>query len=188
MRRTRDADDQTVLVIDGSLPPKASGPPAHVHFHQREEGIVKAGTLGAPAWKKEDPCAVLEGPPSFLPESWIPGGTQATISGSCVGGQFRRVTWIATSRRCLRFSTPARPVGHRFFTWPTCCGGIATRNRLRCRHELFSGSFFLSFFFVGARDGQIPRGYKSARLARVVHGGPGSVDCEICATTFLCHV
>jgi quercetin dioxygenase-like cupin family protein len=47
MCRVRDAEGQTVLAIDGSLPPRASGPPLHVHFHQREEGIVKAGSLGA---------------------------------------------------------------------------------------------------------------------------------------------
>jgi mannose-6-phosphate isomerase-like protein (cupin superfamily) len=47
LRRLRDADGQTVLAIDGSLPPGMSGPPLHVHFHQREEGLVKAGSLGA---------------------------------------------------------------------------------------------------------------------------------------------
>jgi quercetin dioxygenase-like cupin family protein len=47
MRRVRDSQGQTVLTMEGSLPPRASGPPLHVHFHQREEGIVKAGTLGA---------------------------------------------------------------------------------------------------------------------------------------------
>jgi hypothetical protein len=47
MRRVRDSGGQTVLAIDGSLPPRASGPPLHVHFHLREEGIVKAGSLGA---------------------------------------------------------------------------------------------------------------------------------------------
>jgi len=46
MRRVCDAEGQTVLTIDGSLPPGASGPPPHVHFQQREEGIVKAGSLG----------------------------------------------------------------------------------------------------------------------------------------------
>jgi hypothetical protein len=47
MRRMRDAAGQTILAIDGSLPPKSSGPPPHAHFREREEGIVKAGTLGA---------------------------------------------------------------------------------------------------------------------------------------------
>ena len=47
MRRMRDAQGQIVLTLDGSLPPGTSGPPLHVHFHENEEGIVKAGTLGA---------------------------------------------------------------------------------------------------------------------------------------------
>ena len=47
MRRMRDAEGPTILVIEGSLPPGASGPPPHVHFHQREEVTVKSGTLGA---------------------------------------------------------------------------------------------------------------------------------------------
>ncbi len=47
MRRVRDAAGRTVLTIEGSLPPRSSGPPPHVHFREREEGTVKAGTLGA---------------------------------------------------------------------------------------------------------------------------------------------
>lgn len=47
MRRVHDAEGRTILTIDGSLPPRMSGPPAHVHFHQREEAVVKAGSLGA---------------------------------------------------------------------------------------------------------------------------------------------
>jgi mannose-6-phosphate isomerase-like protein (cupin superfamily) len=47
MRRVRDATGQIVLAIDGSLPPRMSGPPIHMHYHQREEGSVKAGALGA---------------------------------------------------------------------------------------------------------------------------------------------
>jgi quercetin dioxygenase-like cupin family protein len=47
IRRVRDADGQIVLTIEGSLPPRASGPPPHLHFREREEGVVKAGTLGA---------------------------------------------------------------------------------------------------------------------------------------------
>ena len=47
MRRVRDAEGQIILTIDGSLPARANGPPVHVHFREREEGSVKAGTLGA---------------------------------------------------------------------------------------------------------------------------------------------
>lgn len=47
LRRMRHADGQIILTIEGSLPARRSGPPPHVHFQQREEGSVKAGTLGA---------------------------------------------------------------------------------------------------------------------------------------------
>lgn len=46
MRRERDASGQVILIIEGSLPPRRNGPPPHVHFQQREEGTVQAGTLG----------------------------------------------------------------------------------------------------------------------------------------------
>jgi quercetin dioxygenase-like cupin family protein len=46
LRRVREAG-QTVLLIDGSLPPGTSGPPAHIHRNSREETVIKAGTLGA---------------------------------------------------------------------------------------------------------------------------------------------
>ena len=47
MRRVPDPEGQIVLIIEGSLPPLMSGPPVHVHFHQREEAEVTAGSLGA---------------------------------------------------------------------------------------------------------------------------------------------
>jgi hypothetical protein len=52
MQREYGADGQIILNIEGSLPPRASGPPLHVHFHQSEEGTVKAGTLGAQVGKQ----------------------------------------------------------------------------------------------------------------------------------------
>jgi cupin domain len=53
MRRVRDAAGQVILRIDGSLPPGSPGPPPHVHFDLREEGTVKAGTLGARVGKEK---------------------------------------------------------------------------------------------------------------------------------------
>ena len=47
MRRERDVSGQVILIIEGSLPARSKGPPPHVHFQQREEGGVQAGTLGA---------------------------------------------------------------------------------------------------------------------------------------------
>ncbi len=52
MRRMRDADGRMILTIDGTLPPHRNGPPPHVHFHEREEGSVKSGTLGARIGKR----------------------------------------------------------------------------------------------------------------------------------------
>ena len=52
LSRVRNAQGQIVLNLDGSLPPRASGPPLHVHFHERGEGKVRAGTLGAQVGKR----------------------------------------------------------------------------------------------------------------------------------------
>jgi hypothetical protein len=65
LRRVRDAEGQIVLTIDGSLPPRMSGPPAHVHFHEHEEGSVKAGTLGARVGNRK--IVVPTGGPVDLP-------------------------------------------------------------------------------------------------------------------------
>ena len=47
LRRVRETSGQTILTIDGSLPPGADGPPLHIHFEICEEGVVQSGTLGA---------------------------------------------------------------------------------------------------------------------------------------------
>ena len=47
MRRMRDAQGRVVLILEGTLPPGAGGPPLHVHIQEHEEGVVNAGTLGA---------------------------------------------------------------------------------------------------------------------------------------------
>ena len=47
MRRVHGVDDQTVLILEGSLPPRMSGPPLHIHAGLRETIVVKAGSLGA---------------------------------------------------------------------------------------------------------------------------------------------
>jgi len=47
MRRLHDSQGRIVLILEGTLPPGANGPPLHVHTRENEEGIVKAGTLGA---------------------------------------------------------------------------------------------------------------------------------------------
>jgi quercetin dioxygenase-like cupin family protein len=47
IRRVRNPQGQTVLFLDGTLPPGKSGPPLHIHLHEQEQGTVTAGTLGA---------------------------------------------------------------------------------------------------------------------------------------------
>ncbi|HKD05890.1 MAG TPA: cupin domain-containing protein, partial [Bryobacteraceae bacterium] len=76
MRRVRDANGQIVLTLDGTLPPGSSGPPMHVHFHEHEEGVVKAGTLGAQVGKERvivptGGTAVL---PAGIPHRWWNAG------------------------------------------------------------------------------------------------------------------
>lgn len=46
MRRVRGGDAQTVLILEGSLPPRRGGPPLHAHFGSHETILVKAGALG----------------------------------------------------------------------------------------------------------------------------------------------
>jgi quercetin dioxygenase-like cupin family protein len=76
MRRVRNAQGQIVLTLEGTLPPHTSGPPLHVHFHEHEEGIVKAGTLGAQLGKEKiivptGGTAVL---PAGIPHRWWNAG------------------------------------------------------------------------------------------------------------------
>ncbi len=53
LRRVRDASGEIILEIEGTLPARSSGPPLHVHFHQKEDGVVKAGTLGVQVGKEK---------------------------------------------------------------------------------------------------------------------------------------
>ena len=87
IRRTRDADGQIVLAIEGSLPPRSSGPPPHAHFHQREEGVVKAGTLGARLGKQT--IRVSAGgtavfPPGVVHSWWNAGDDLLELTGRAI--------------------------------------------------------------------------------------------------------
>jgi hypothetical protein len=83
----RNAEGQIVLTIDGSLPPRMSGPPAHVHFHQREEGTVKAGLLGARLGNEK--IVVPAGgtavfPPGVVHAWWNAGEDLLELSGRAI--------------------------------------------------------------------------------------------------------
>src|SRR5262245_21383893 len=87
MRRRHDAQGQFVLILDGSLPPRASGPPLHVHIYEREEVIVKAGTLGAQVGTEK--IIVQAGGTAILPAGlphrwWNAGNDLLEISGRVV--------------------------------------------------------------------------------------------------------
>jgi hypothetical protein len=84
MRRVRDADDQIFLAIEGTLPPRRSGPPLHVHLQQREEGVVKAGSLGAQIGKEK--MVVSAGASTVFPAGiahkwWNAGDELLELSG-----------------------------------------------------------------------------------------------------------
>ncbi|HKR85442.1 MAG TPA: cupin domain-containing protein [Terriglobales bacterium] len=87
MRRERDASGQIILMIDGSLPARSKGPPLHVHFQQREEGRVRAGTLGARIAEKT--LVVQAGEDASFPTGvvhawWNAGETVLEFSGRVV--------------------------------------------------------------------------------------------------------
>jgi quercetin dioxygenase-like cupin family protein len=87
MRRVRDAQGQVVLIPEGSLPPGASGPPLHVHFQEREEIAVRAGTLGAQVGTEKirvpaGGTAVI--PPSVPHRWWNAGDDLLEVSGQAV--------------------------------------------------------------------------------------------------------
>jgi quercetin dioxygenase-like cupin family protein len=87
MRRVRDAAGQAVLTIDGSLPPRAIGPPLHVHLQEREEGVVNSGTLGAQIGNEE--VVVAAGGTSSFPAGvahkwWNAGDDLLVLSGRVV--------------------------------------------------------------------------------------------------------
>lgn len=87
LRRVRDAADQIILTIDGSLPPRASGPPPHAHFDLREEGVVKAGSLGARIGNEK--IVVPAGgtavfPPGVVHTWWNAGDDLLELSGRVI--------------------------------------------------------------------------------------------------------
>jgi hypothetical protein len=87
MRRQHDASGQIILIMEGSLPPGTKGPPPHIHFHEREEGGVQAGTLGARIGNQT--LVVQTGgnaafPPGDGHSSWNAGETVLEFKGRVV--------------------------------------------------------------------------------------------------------
>src|SRR5436190_732774 len=78
MRKVREAEGPIYLSLDGTLPPGTNGPPPHIHFLEHEEGIVKAGILGARIGGRE--IVVKAGGSAELPRgivhSWWNGGNE----------------------------------------------------------------------------------------------------------------
>jgi quercetin dioxygenase-like cupin family protein len=87
IRREHDATGRIVLILDGSLPPGAHGPPLHVHLQEREEILVKAGTLGALVGKEK--VIVPTGGTAIVPAGvphrwWNAGGDLLELGGQVV--------------------------------------------------------------------------------------------------------
>ena len=87
IRRMLDAEGQVILALDGTLPPGTNGPPLHVHFREHEEGIVKAGTLGAQVGTEK--IVVCTGGTAILPKGvrhrwWNAGDDLLEFSGHAV--------------------------------------------------------------------------------------------------------
>jgi mannose-6-phosphate isomerase-like protein (cupin superfamily) len=83
MSRVRDAQGQIILSLGGSVPPKASGPPLHVHFQEHEEIIVKAGTLGAQVGTEKItvPAGGTAVIPAGVPHRWWNAGDEVLELG-----------------------------------------------------------------------------------------------------------
>lgn len=87
MRRVRDTDGQSVLALASSLPPGVGGPPLHLHFHQREDGTVKAGSLGTLVGKKSSVLSVGETvyfPTATVHKWWNAGDNALELTGHAV--------------------------------------------------------------------------------------------------------
>jgi mannose-6-phosphate isomerase-like protein (cupin superfamily) len=87
IRRVRDSQGQIILKLEGSLPPRTDGPPLHIHFHEREEGIVQKGTLGAQVGKQK--TVVQAGGSVVLPAGvvhnwWNAGDDMLVFNGQAI--------------------------------------------------------------------------------------------------------
>ena len=86
MRRVRGGDDQTVLILEGSLPPRKSGPPLHVHVDLRETIVVKAGSLGVRVGRETFVMSTGKTtvPPGIRHTWWNAGDQTLEVSGRVI--------------------------------------------------------------------------------------------------------
>jgi len=111
MRRVRDVAGQAILFIEGSLPPHTSGPPLHVHYYQREEVEVKAGSLGALVGKEK--IAMSAGASGVFPAGvahkwWNAGDDLLQLSGRATpAGDLDR--YLQALLAVLNASTSGKP-------------------------------------------------------------------------------
>src|SRR5258708_34958934 len=87
MRRVGGGDEDAVLILEGSLPPRMSGPPLHVHAASRETMIVRAGSLGLQIGREKlelsaGRTAVV--PPGIRHTWWNAGDEFLEVSGRTV--------------------------------------------------------------------------------------------------------
>lgn len=87
MRRVRGVDDKTVLILEGSLPPRRSGPPLHVHADLRETIVVRAGSLGVRVGRETFVISTGKtavAPPGIPHTWWNAGDEPLEVSGRVI--------------------------------------------------------------------------------------------------------
>ena len=111
MRRVRGIDGQTVLILEGSMPPGTGSPPLHVHLDSRETIVVQAGSLGIRIGREkfEVPAGkTTVVPPGVLHTWWNAGDELLRLSGRAVPAgdldRFIQALWAV-----LNASTSGRP-------------------------------------------------------------------------------
>jgi mannose-6-phosphate isomerase-like protein (cupin superfamily) len=111
MRRVRGIDGQTVLILEGSLPPGTSGPPLHVHCDSRETIVVKSGLLGVRIGRQKfdvSPDKTAAVPAGVLHTWWNAGDEPLETSGRAVPAsdldRFIQALWAV-----INASSSARP-------------------------------------------------------------------------------
>jgi len=111
MRRVRGIDGQTVLILEGSMPPGKGRPPLHVHLDSRETIVVQAGSLGVQLGREkfEVPAGETAAIPRGVLHTWWNAGDELLrLSGRTVPAgdldRFIQAIWAV-----LNASTSGRP-------------------------------------------------------------------------------